>query len=559
MAEKGFGVKEINLIGASGTPTIESPNNLNLNAVNVAISTNVSIGGTLTISGSLSIGGTITYEDVTNVDAIGIITARQGVRVNADSGNPAPASATNYFSVGASQDLKIYHNGGTNYIAAADGDIKIRSDTFQLVSDDTAGRAIYLDNSNSRLELGFDGYAAAYFSSTNVQFAKPITASADSQHDIGTNSVRFRNAYVDTYYGDGSNLTGIAVTEAPVTDYTITGDGSNYYFHGGGVDETDGNPDLYLIRGQKYRFNNTTGNGHPFRFTSTGNKNDGYSNGVTGSENGIQFWTIPYDAPAKIFYVCTIHGGMVGNIYIRGAGGQNDNVGVTTFSSHVDVTGDLDVDGHTNLDNVSIAGVSTHTGLSQFANTINLTHASAGQNYIYFNEDLQFAKNGTGTRLKIDSSGNVDIGSGTHSRNLTVHAATNSVILIEGASNGTSNLMFGDENDEDVGMLGYNHLSNYLAFTVNTEERLRILSSGHSVHGGSVGIQTNNIDAANLSNPVGAGHSLVGLYIGDGSLLFSDQLARVGGYYITTGVNALNAGPVTLNSEMTLDGTWTIV
>ena len=52
MAEKGFGVKEINLIGASGTPTIESPNNLNLNAVNVAISTNVSIGGTLTVSGT---------------------------------------------------------------------------------------------------------------------------------------------------------------------------------------------------------------------------------------------------------------------------------------------------------------------------------------------------------------------------------------------------------------------------------------------------------------------------------------------------------------------------
>ena len=43
MAEKGFGVKEVNLIGASGTPTITSPNNLNLNADNVAISTNVSI------------------------------------------------------------------------------------------------------------------------------------------------------------------------------------------------------------------------------------------------------------------------------------------------------------------------------------------------------------------------------------------------------------------------------------------------------------------------------------------------------------------------------------
>ena len=38
--------------------------------------------------------------------------------------------------------------------------------------------------------------------------------------------------------------------------------------------------------------------------------------------------------------------------------------------------------------------------------------------------------------------------------------------------------MFADENDEDVGMLGYNHASNYLAFTVNAAERLRIRSDG---------------------------------------------------------------------------------
>ena len=82
MAEKGFGVKEINLIGASGTPTITSPNNLNLNAVNVAISTNVSIGGTLTVTGNVSVGGTLTYEDVTNIDSVGIITARNGLNVS---------------------------------------------------------------------------------------------------------------------------------------------------------------------------------------------------------------------------------------------------------------------------------------------------------------------------------------------------------------------------------------------------------------------------------------------------------------------------------------------
>ena len=38
MAEKGFGVKEINFCGS--TPKITSLSNLNLNAVNVAISTN---------------------------------------------------------------------------------------------------------------------------------------------------------------------------------------------------------------------------------------------------------------------------------------------------------------------------------------------------------------------------------------------------------------------------------------------------------------------------------------------------------------------------------------
>ena len=38
MADKSFGVKEIELVGASGTPTIESPNNLDIKAVNVAIS-----------------------------------------------------------------------------------------------------------------------------------------------------------------------------------------------------------------------------------------------------------------------------------------------------------------------------------------------------------------------------------------------------------------------------------------------------------------------------------------------------------------------------------------
>ena len=41
-------------------------------------------------------------------------------------------------------------------------------------------------------------------------FSGHVLPGTDSTYNIGSNSVRFANAYVDTYYGDGSNLTGIS-------------------------------------------------------------------------------------------------------------------------------------------------------------------------------------------------------------------------------------------------------------------------------------------------------------------------------------------------------------
>jgi hypothetical protein len=75
MATRSFGVKEINIIGPSvGTPTIQSPGNLNLEAATVAISTNLSIGGQVTsnikIASGYSVGiGTTT--PTSNLQVIG--------------------------------------------------------------------------------------------------------------------------------------------------------------------------------------------------------------------------------------------------------------------------------------------------------------------------------------------------------------------------------------------------------------------------------------------------------------------------------------------------------
>ena len=65
--------------------------NLRVDTILPSTGTNVAIGTAsgsvtflgdtdITTSGSVSIGGTLTYEDVTNVDSIGVITARDGIR-----------------------------------------------------------------------------------------------------------------------------------------------------------------------------------------------------------------------------------------------------------------------------------------------------------------------------------------------------------------------------------------------------------------------------------------------------------------------------------------------
>ena len=104
----------------------------------------------LNLGGQVSIGGTLTYEDVTNVDSVGIITARAGINI---SGGNLQIGGTNVINsgralynlhslklgdskeliLGTGNDLKIYHSGTHSFIdEVGNGALKIKGDDIRF-------------------------------------------------------------------------------------------------------------------------------------------------------------------------------------------------------------------------------------------------------------------------------------------------------------------------------------------------------------------------------------------------------------------------------------------
>ena len=117
---------------------------------------------------------------------------------------------------------------------------------------------------------------------------------------------------------DGS---GWVQATTPVSQLLVTSSGSSgYRFTGAGFPSTSGNnPDLHLKKGQTYYFINNSGGSHPFRIQSTtGTGGTAYNTGVTnnGAASGAIIFHVSMDSPATLYYQCTNHGAMVGNINI---------------------------------------------------------------------------------------------------------------------------------------------------------------------------------------------------------------------------------------------------
>ena len=127
------------------------------------------VANTGTFNGAVSIGGTLTYEDVTNIDAVGLITARSGIRVSSGGINVAGGIDISTGSIsladgarvrfGGDQDLQVYHTGSNAFYENTTGNVYFRND----------GSATYFQlgtANDDAIALSKDGPVILYYDSS---------------------------------------------------------------------------------------------------------------------------------------------------------------------------------------------------------------------------------------------------------------------------------------------------------------------------------------------------------------------------------------------------------
>tara|TARA_Y100001970_G_scaffold233851_1_gene291739 strand:- start:14775 stop:16001 length:1227 start_codon:yes stop_codon:yes gene_type:complete len=120
----------------------------------------------------------------------------------------------------------------------------------------------------------------------------------------------------DSLFWNGTNWTKV---RSPVTWWELGSNGSSdFTFDGPGFASATNDPTLYVSRGFTYAFDNTTmGGAHPFRIQSTqGLTGTPYTAGQSGSGTSVLYWTVPMDAPSTLYYQCTLHAAMQGQINV---------------------------------------------------------------------------------------------------------------------------------------------------------------------------------------------------------------------------------------------------
>ena len=196
--------------------------------------------------GNLTVGGVLTYEDVTNVDSVGLITARNGIVVGsgitlskdgdgfftgvvtattfsgAFSGDGSAltgvantdviftdklglgdgtATSGDQINIGVGSDFKLYHNGSHSFIDNNTGDLNVESTNIYIKANNTENAVDCV--ANGAVTLYHNNSAKLATSSSGVTVTGTVAATAVT--------------------GDGSALTGINVGVATTVATGISG------------------------------------------------------------------------------------------------------------------------------------------------------------------------------------------------------------------------------------------------------------------------------------------------------------------------------------------------
>ena len=200
---------------ANGAPNF--PHGLTVTGVVTSSTISTSIVGNLTVSGNIGVGGTLTYEDVTNVDSIGIVTARSGIKIGPSAGVAGTFFADGSYITAGIVTATNFVGGGANLTSLAAANL---TGTLPAISGanltSLPAQATIANNSDNRVITGgsgvnlngesnltFDGSTLAVTGQASV--SSDLDIASDIRHIGDTDTkIRFPSADRITFETGGS-------------------------------------------------------------------------------------------------------------------------------------------------------------------------------------------------------------------------------------------------------------------------------------------------------------------------------------------------------------------
>ena len=190
----------------------------------VGFSKGISVSVASTFSGAVTIGGTLTYEDVTNIDAVGVVTARSGIKLGA-AGIGGTIAANGDTTLAGVVTASEFVGGGSGLTGLANTDF-INATQLNVIGVTTASSfkatsspAITIrDGATEKGYIGFNGNDPFIGRKDGVGLSfqnnkvRPVDGDDGSPSnntvDIGEPTYKFK----DLYLAGNANIAGAAST-----------------------------------------------------------------------------------------------------------------------------------------------------------------------------------------------------------------------------------------------------------------------------------------------------------------------------------------------------------